>query len=165
MSAMPIFFFQALLTGVLAVLGEHLVDLVANLAIGDLDVVLGGAVVGHEGKEAVVGNVELEYTVSHGCQDFARATHELVLLAADVGDVHVVGGGAEILELLVGEDVDGDQMDLGVTVLSGLGGGHFDDLARAVLDDDETALPQGRALHGVGGGGTGIGALEGVLML
>jgi hypothetical protein len=39
--------FHALLTGVLAVLGEHLVDLVTNLAVGDLDVVLGGAVIGH----------------------------------------------------------------------------------------------------------------------
>jgi hypothetical protein len=76
-----------------------------------------------------------------------------------------VGGGAELLKLLVGEDVDGDQMDLSVAVLSGLGGGHFDDLARAVLDDDETGLPQSRALHGVGSGGTGIGALECVLML
>jgi hypothetical protein len=92
-------------------------------------------------------------------------TYEEVLLAADVGDVHVVSGGAELFKLLGGEDVDGDQVDLGVTVLAGLGGGHFDDLARAVLDDDETVLPQSRALHGVGGGGTGIGALEGVLML
>jgi len=76
-----------------------------------------------------------------------------------------VGGGAEIFELLAGEDVDGDQMDLGVAVLSGLGGGHLDDLAGAVLDADETVLPQGRALHGVGGGGTRIGGVEGVLML
>lgn len=76
-----------------------------------------------------------------------------------------MGGGAELFKLLGGEDVDGDQVDLGVTVLAGLGGGHFDDLARAVLDADETVLPQSRALHGVGGGGTGIGALEGVLML
>lgn len=76
-----------------------------------------------------------------------------------------MGGGAELFKLLGGEDVDGDQVDLGVTVLAGLGGGHFDDLARAVLDDDETVLPQSRALHRVGGGGTGIGALEGVLML
>ena len=76
-----------------------------------------------------------------------------------------MGGRAEIFQLLLGEDVDGDQMDLGVTVLSGLGGGHLDDLARAVLDADEAVLPQGRALHGVGQGGTGIGALEGVLML
>lgn len=76
-----------------------------------------------------------------------------------------MGGGAEIFELLVGEDVDGNKMDLGVTVLAGLGGGHFDNLARAVLDADETVLPQSRALHGVGGGGTGIGALEGVLLM
>jgi len=134
--------------GVLSVLGEHLVDLVTNITVGDLDVVLGGAVVGHEGEETVVSNVE-----------------ELVLATGDVGNVHVVGGGAEIFELLAGEDVDGDQMDLGVAVLSGLGGGHLDDLAGAVLDADETVLPQGRALHGVGGGGTRIGGVEGVLML
>lgn len=47
------------LTGVLAVLAEELVDLVANLAIGDLDIVLGGAIVGHEGEETIVSNVEL----------------------------------------------------------------------------------------------------------
>lgn len=76
-----------------------------------------------------------------------------------------MGGRAEIFQLLVGEDVDGDQMDLGVTVLAGLGGGHLDNLARAVLDDDEAVLPQSRTLHGVGLRGTGIGALEGVLML
>lgn len=93
------------------------------------------------------------------------ATYELVLSAADVGDVHVVGGGAQLLKLLAGEDVDGDQMDLGVTVLAGLGGGHVDDLAGAALNHDEAVLAEGRALHGVGGGGTGIGALERVLML
>lgn len=47
------------LTGVLALLGKQLVDLVANFTIGDLDVVLGGAVISHEGEETVVGNVEL----------------------------------------------------------------------------------------------------------
>ena len=47
------------LTSVLAVLNEELVDLVANLTIGNLDVVLGGAIVGHEGKETVVSNVKL----------------------------------------------------------------------------------------------------------
>ena len=52
-----------------------------------------------------------------------------------------------------------------MTVLASLGGGHLDDLAGTVLDDDEAVLPQSRALHGEGGGGTGIGALEGVLML
>ena len=48
------------LTGVLALLGEELVDLVTNLAIGKLDVVLGGAVVRHEGKETILRNVDLE---------------------------------------------------------------------------------------------------------
>lgn len=30
-----------------------------------------------------------------------------------------------------GTYIDGDQVDLGMSVLSGLGGGHVDDLARA----------------------------------
>jgi hypothetical protein len=76
-----------------------------------------------------------------------------------------VGGRAQIFQLLFGEEVDGDQMDLGVTVLAGLGGGHFDDLARAVLDDDEAVLPQRRALHRVRLGSAGIGAFERVLVL
>lgn len=76
-----------------------------------------------------------------------------------------MGGGAEFFELLAGEDIDGDEMDLGVAVLAGLGGGHVDDLAWAVLDDDETVLSQGRALHRERGRCTGIGRLEGVLML
>lgn len=47
------------LTGVLALLGEELVDLVANFTIGNLDIVLGGAIVGHEGEETIVSNIEL----------------------------------------------------------------------------------------------------------
>lgn len=84
------------------------------------------------------------------------ATYQRVFVALDDRHVHVVGRGREILELLAGENVDGDKMDLGVAVLAGLGGGHVDDLARAVLDHDKPVLPQSRALHGIGGRGTGI---------
>lgn len=79
-----------------------------------------------------------------------------------------MGGRAQLLELLASEDVDGDQVDLGVTVLASLGGGHVNDLARAILDANEAVLAQSRALHGVGGGGTGISLgldLEGVVTL
>lgn len=76
-----------------------------------------------------------------------------------------MGGGREILELLAGEDVDGNQVDLGVTVLSSLGGRHVDNLARAALDDDVTVLAQSRALHGEGQRRAGVGGLEGVIML
>ena len=68
-----------------------------------------------------------------------------------------MGGGAEILKLLAREDVQGNEMDLSVTVLAGLGGGHVDDLARAALDHDKAVLPQSRALHGVGEGGASVG--------
>ena len=56
-------------------------------------------------------------------------------------------------------------MNLCVTMLSRLRGGHVDDLARAVLDHHEPVLAQGRTLHGIGGGSTSIGAVESVLML
>jgi hypothetical protein len=97
-------------------------------------------------------------------RDFAMS-YKLVLLAGHNWDIHVVGGWAQLLKLLGGEDINGDKMDLGVTVLASLGGGHVDDLAWAALDADETVLPQGRALHWVGGGRAGIGRVEGVLML
>ena len=61
------------LTGVLAVLGEQLADLVANLAVGELDVVLGGAVVGHEGEETVIGNIELGRISADGDGGFESA--------------------------------------------------------------------------------------------
>lgn len=58
-----------------------------------------------------------------------------------------MGGGAKFFEFLSGEDIDGNKMDLSVTVLASLGGGHVDNLAGAVLNNNKTVLPQGRALH------------------
>ena len=82
-----------------------------------------------------------------------------------VEEIRRRGGRAKFFKLLAGEDIDGNKMDLCVTVLASLGGRHIDDLAGAVLDHNEAVLPQGRALHGEGGRGAGIGGLEGVLML
>jgi hypothetical protein len=95
----------------------------------------------------------------------AGVTYKLVLLARDIGNIHVVGGWAKFFKLLASEDINGDEMDLGVAVLSGLRGRHVDDLARAVLDDNEAVLPQSRALHGISSGSASIGRIEGVLML
>jgi len=72
---------------------------------------------------------------------------------------------AKFFELLASEDIDSNQMDLGVPMLASLGGGHIDNLAGAVLDHNETVLSQGRALHWVSGRSTRIGGLEGVFML
>ena len=47
------------LTGILLLLTEELGDLFANFTLWDLDIVLGGAVLGHEGEKAVIGDVEL----------------------------------------------------------------------------------------------------------
>ena len=76
-----------------------------------------------------------------------------------------MGGWGQIFQLLAGEDVNGGQMNLGVTVLARLGSGHIDDLAWATFDDNVTVLSQGGTLHRKGGRGARIGRLEGVLML
>jgi hypothetical protein len=91
--------------------------------------------------------------------------HKLKFLADHIGNIHVVGGGAKIFELLASEDVNGNEMDLGVTVLAGLRGTHLNDLAGARFDDHKTVLAESRALHRIGGRGASIGALKGVLML
>lgn len=87
-------------------------DILSDLGVGEGNIVLSVSLGGHEVEESIVD------------------VDELVLLTEDVGNLHVVGGGGELLKLLVGEDVGSDQVDLGVTVLSGLGGGHVDDLAK-----------------------------------
>ena len=92
-------------------------------------------------------------------------THKLELAAGDVWNVHIVGRRRQIFQLLSREDVDGDDMDLSVTVLASLGGRHFDDLAWTALDNDVPVLSQGRALHWEGGRGASVGALEGNIML
>jgi len=129
----------ATLTGILLLGREELLDLLTNFSIGNLDIVLGLTIIGHQGEETIVRDIE-----------------QLVFLAGDVGDIHVVGGWAEFFKLLAGEDIDSDEMDLGVTMLASLRGRHIDDLARAVLDHDEAVLSQGRALHWKSGGRTCI---------
>jgi hypothetical protein len=52
------------LTGVLSILLEELLDLVTNFTIWNLDIVLGGAVVVHEGEEAVVSDIKLAQSIS-----------------------------------------------------------------------------------------------------
>lgn len=49
-----------LLTDVLLLLPEEPDDTLADLALGDLDIVLGVTVVLHQGKEVIIGDVQLE---------------------------------------------------------------------------------------------------------
>ena len=100
------------------------------------------------------------------CQKLLRRwTHKLHFTAGDIRNVHVVSGRAQLFQLLASEDIQCNQMDLGVTMLSGLGSRHIDNLAGATLDHNMTVLAESGALHGEGGGSAGIGALESVLML
>lgn len=47
------------LTSILLVDTEELLDLLANLAIGNLDIVLGNTVLGHERQEVIVRDIQL----------------------------------------------------------------------------------------------------------
>jgi len=108
-------------------------DLITNIIVRALKVLPGVTAVVHHGEEVVLH------------------ADELVVLALHVGHFHVVGGWADIFKFLSGEDVEGDHVDLGVAVLTSLGGGHLNNLAWPVLDHNESSLTQGRALHGKGG--------------
>lgn len=72
---------------------------------------------------------------------------------------------AQFFKLLASEDIDGNEMDLSMTMLSSLGGRHVDNLAGAILNDHKAVLSQSRALHWESGGGTRVGRVEGMLML
>lgn len=72
---------------------------------------------------------------------------------------------AKFFQLLASEDINSNQMYLGMTVLASLRGGHIDNFAGAVFDHNETILSQGRALHWESGRSTSIGRVEGVFML
>jgi hypothetical protein len=76
----------------------------------------------HEGDFSTVFNVD----------DFPVRT-------VDNGDSGTVGRGNHIFILLAGEDIGGDKVALGVTVLSSLGDGDGKDLAGLTLDHHETA--------------------------
>ena len=70
--------------------------------------------------------------------------YQLVFSARNIGDVHVVSGGTEIFVFPLSEDleigqshenegdryINSNQMDFGVTVFTGFGGTHIDNLRR-----------------------------------
>ena len=155
------------LTGILLLRLEESLYFLTSFALGDLDVVLGFAVITHQAKESIVGDIKLWNSQLRSVLHWAEesVTHKLVFLAADVGHIHIVSGGAKLFQLLTSEDVNRDKVDLGVTVLPGLGGRHIHNFAGTVLNNNETVLPQGRALHGISSRCTRISGVERVFML
>jgi len=122
-------------------------DFIAKFPFGDFDVVFGGTFVGHQVEETIID------------------VNQLVFGTDYVGDIHVVGGRTEIFVLSLSEDINSDQMDFSVTVLSSFGGAHVDDLARTRLDEDISVLTKCRALHGKTQRSTSRGGGEIMLMI
>jgi len=128
--------------------------------VGDILVVSGGI---SRQVEIVLGLTVVE-------QDGHRSgvtvdIQKLELGTLDVRHIHVVRGRAQVLVLLVGENVDTNNVALGVTVLSRLGHRDFDDLAGVSLEHAVSVLTEGTSLGGVGQGRSGVTGLEGVIFI
>jgi len=76
-----------------------------------------------------------------------------------------VGGGDHILELLAGEDVNGQEIALGVAVLPRLGDRDVEHLAGLSLDHHVAALLDGSGLHRDDLGRSGVGVLDGIILV
>ena len=76
---------------------EVILNLFADITLGDLDIILGSAIRSHEIEESVI-NVNLfpDGLPSARSVERGSATYERVFSAADVGDIHVVGGRRDI---------------------------------------------------------------------
>ena len=81
---------------------DGVLDLLAHVGVGALKVLPGLAGVVHQGEEVVLQPDQLE------------------VLAGDVGHLHVVSGGGELLKLLAGEDVQGHHVNLGAGASGGI---------------------------------------------
>ena len=77
---------------------EVTLDLLAKVAIRDLDIIFGSTVSSHEVEETVV-NVNLvrnKRDEKRGQAYTSRSTHKLEFVTEDVRDIHVMGGGRQI---------------------------------------------------------------------
>ena len=82
-----------------------------------------------------------------------------------MGNIDVVGSGANVLILAVSEDINADDVRLSVAVLSGLGSADISHFARATVDNDVATFADKTSLHGKCGGGTGIGCVDGKVLI
>ena len=76
-----------------------------------------------------------------------------------------MGCGADILILAVSEDVNADDVRLGVAVLSSLGSADVGNFARTTVDNDMATFANETRLHGKRGGCPGIGGVDGKVLL
>ena len=69
-------------------------------------------------------------------------SYECISATGNVGYIHIVSRGAQLFQLLAGEKVNTDEMDLGVTVFTSLRGRHVNDFARAAFNHDGLIFAQ-----------------------
>ena len=109
---------------------------------------LRGSVVAHEGAKSIIRNIK-----------------DGVLPLCHMGNVDVVGGGANVFVFAVSENIDADNVRFGMAVLSRFGGADISNFARAAVDDNVATFANKTRLHGKGGGCTGIGGVDGKVFL
>ncbi len=72
-------------------------NLLAEIAVGDLDVVLGGTVLGHQVEEAIIDVDLIKEELRVYSESKSEMTYKLVFVTEYVGNIHVVGGRTDIL--------------------------------------------------------------------
>ena len=123
-------------------------DVLEPLVLGDLQVLFYFGMLIHERHVSLVIDV-----------------NESVLLLGLEGSINVITGGECALVLVGSEDVNTGDHSLGGTVLTGLGSGETDDLARVTLDHDERTVLEGTSLNLLDTGGTGVSLLELIIVI
>merc|ERR1719495_1409647 len=104
-------------------------------------------------------------SIVHEGQEVVIDSDQLIVFALHIWHLHVVSGGADILQFLACEYVEGHQVHLGVAVLSSLRGGHLHNLARTILDHYKASLPERRDLHAASLGRSRVSLVEVVVLV
>jgi hypothetical protein len=91
--------------------------------------------------------------------------NESVLLLGLERSINVVTGGECALVFVGSEDINTGDHGLGGTVLSGLGSGETNDLARVTLDHDEGTVLEATSLNLLNTSGTGVSLLELIIVV
>lgn len=84
--------------------------------------------------------------VEKGHEALAINVNELILLAINVRDLNVISGHHESVLGLASEEVDGNNVHLHATVLTGLGEVDRGNAVRLTLNKNESTVSQGRGL-------------------
>lgn len=85
------------------------------------------------------------------CQKFEPVFSNLQVIPGDIRNVDVVSWWTQIFVLFPRKNIQGNEMNLCMSMFPSLGGGHLHHFTWTTFDHDESSLSKSRTLHWVGG--------------